>query len=200
MQAAYRFRQTSTKNSRAACPCVFSKRNAQQLTPAHALLCLCACIPRVRVRTKRVRVFSKAGRTPVYHFVTVMGETTQATDAAITIATTIPMASIASDCYTTGNNEPSITRGTLRIWKRYVAVLRVLFSSERPGVRFAALRHRMSRAPQYRACSIPWRVNSDPEFRRFDEIGRTVRTRDQSWRWDNTRNTGPRQRSRGVIY
>lgn len=109
MQAAYRFRQTSRKNSRAACPCVFSKRNAQQLTPAHALLSLCACMLRVRVRTKRVRVFSKAGRTPVYHFVTVMGETTQATDAAITIATTILMASIASDCYTNGNNEPSFT-------------------------------------------------------------------------------------------
>lgn len=131
MQAAYRFRQTSTKNSRAACPCVFSKRNAQQLTPAHALLCLCACILRVRVRTKRVRVFSKAGRTPVYHFVTVMGETTQATDAAITIATTILMASIASDCYTTGNNEPSstIAHYALQIWKRYVAALRTLFLS-----------------------------------------------------------------------
>lgn len=38
-----------------------------------------------------------------------MGETTQATDAAITIATTILMASIASDCYTNGNNEPSFT-------------------------------------------------------------------------------------------
>lgn len=85
------------------CVCVFSKRNAQRPTPAHARVRdagACDAHVYVRARTRRVRVFSKAARAPVYHFITVMGETTRATDAAITVAT----ATDASGCYTTGDN------------------------------------------------------------------------------------------------
>ena len=94
--------------------CVFSKRNAQRPTPAHARVRdagACDAHERVhractyvRARTRRVRVFSKAARAAVYHFITVMGETTRATDAAITVATATVVATAASGCYTTGDN------------------------------------------------------------------------------------------------
>ena len=100
----------------------FDKRARRIAETAHARATY------VRARTRRVRVFSKAARAPVYHFITVMGETTRATDAAITVAT----ANDASGCYTTGDNRWLRHFAVRREYPKERVVLFVLSSPFRP--------------------------------------------------------------------